>query len=72
MESALYKISKVLGITIIHSLWQGMAIYFLLKLVLMFASQLSSSKKYLLALTGLLAVTCYFIWTLIDEIYIYN
>jgi bla regulator protein BlaR1 len=72
MENILYNISQVLGITIIHSLWQGLFIYFVLRLVLMLSSQLSSSKKYLLAATSLLAITGWFVYTLVNEIHIYN
>src|ERR1700679_2849218 len=72
MENILYNISQVLGITIINSLWQGLLIYFMLRLALMFSSQLSSSKKYMLALTSLAAITCWFVYTLVNEIHIYN
>jgi bla regulator protein blaR1 len=72
MENALYNISQVLGITIIHSLWQGLVIYFILRMVLMFSAQLPASKKYLVAVTSLLAITGWFIYTLINEIHIYN
>ena len=72
MGNILYNISQVLGITIIHSLWQGMLIYFALRMVLMFAEQLSASKKYVLASASLLAITAWFINTLINEISIYN
>ncbi|GAC1311778.1 MAG: hypothetical protein NVSMB24_31960 [Mucilaginibacter sp.] len=44
METILYNISQVLGITIIHSLWQGLFIYFALRMALMFSAQLSASK----------------------------
>jgi len=72
MENILYNISQVLGITIIHSLWQGLLIYFVLRLALMFSAQLSSSKKYFLATTSLLAITGWFVYTLVNEIHIYN
>src|SRR6266702_2730913 len=72
MENILYNISQVLGITIIHSIWQGLVIYFMLRIVLLFSAQLSSSKKYALALTSLLAITAWFIYTFINEVHIYN
>lgn len=72
MQNTLYNISQVLGITIIHSLWQGLLIYFVLKLALMFSAQLSTSKKYLMALLSLFAITGWFGYTLISEINIYN
>jgi bla regulator protein BlaR1 len=72
MQNILYNISQVLGITIIHSLWQGLLIYFVLRLALMFPGQLSASKKYLLAVVSLLAITGWFGYTLINEINLYN
>src|SRR6202522_2935463 len=72
MENILYNISQVLGITIIHSLWQGLVIYFILRMVLTLSAALPSSKKYMLAITSLLAITGWFFYTLINEIHIYN
>jgi bla regulator protein BlaR1 len=72
MENILYNISQVLGITIIHSLWQGLLIYFLLRLALVLLAGLSSSKKYLLAVSSLLAITGWFAYTLVNEIQIYD
>src|SRR6185437_15222324 len=72
METILYNISQVLGITIIHSMWQGLVVYFLLRMILLLARQLSASTKYLLAMTSLLAITGWFIYTLINEVSIYN
>jgi bla regulator protein BlaR1 len=72
MENIIYNISQVLGITIIHSLWQGLLIYFMLRLALTFGANLSSSKKYLFAVASLVAITGWFIYTLVNEIHIYN
>ncbi|MDB5287075.1 MAG: blaR1 2 [Mucilaginibacter sp.] len=72
MENILYNISQVLGITIIHSMWQGLLIYFLLRLALVLLAGLSSSKKYLLAVSSLLAITGWFAYTLVNEIQIYD
>jgi beta-lactamase regulating signal transducer with metallopeptidase domain len=72
MQNILYNISQVLGITIIHSLWQGLLIYFMLRVALALSAQLSASKKYLFALTSLLAIACWFIYTLVNQIHIYN
>src|SRR5471030_794892 len=72
MENILYNISQVLGITIIHSLWQGLLIYFMLRLALTFGANLSSSKKYLFAVASLVAITGWFMYTLVNEIHIYN
>ncbi|ASU35994.1 hypothetical protein [Mucilaginibacter xinganensis] len=72
MQNILYNISQVLGITIIHSLWQGLLIYFVLRLALMFSGKLSASKKYLFAAVSLLAITGWFCYTFINQINIYN
>jgi hypothetical protein len=45
MENIAYNISQVLGITIIHSLWQGLLIYFFLRVILLFTAWLPASKK---------------------------
>src|SRR6202012_5877567 len=70
MQNIFYNISQVLGITIIHSLWQGMLVYFLLRMALAF--RLSASKKYLLGLTAMSVFTGWFIYTLVNEINIYH
>ena len=72
MGNTLYNISQVLGITIIHSVWQGLLIYFMLRIALLFSARLTSSAKYLLAVSSLLAITIWFVYTLINEIYFYN
>jgi len=72
METTLYNISQVLGITIIHSLWQGMLIYFILRIVFAGASSLSSAKKYDLAVFAMALATVCFLYTLLTEIHSYN
>ncbi|HVW94596.1 MAG TPA: M56 family metallopeptidase [Mucilaginibacter sp.] len=72
MQNLFYNISQVVGITIIHSLWQGLTVYFLLKIILTAGANLTASKKYLLAMAGLLGITSWFGYTLINEINIYN
>jgi bla regulator protein BlaR1 len=72
MESILYNISQVLGITIIHSLWQGLLVYFVLRVVFTGAPSLSALKKYNLAIGAMLCISFWFIYTLITEIHAYN
>jgi len=72
MATILYNISQILGITVIHSLWQALLIYFLLRIALTFGDKLSSAIKYHLALTSLLAITGWFVYTLVTEINVYN
>ncbi|HEK19567.1 M56 family metallopeptidase [Mucilaginibacter sp.] len=73
MQNILYNISQVLGIAIVHSLWQGLFIYFLLKVALLAANRwLTASHKYLLAVAALLAITVWFGYTLVNEVQAYN
>lgn len=72
MQNILFNISQVLGITIIHSLWQGMLIYLVLKLALLLGNKLSASVKYTLAITSLSGITGWFFYTLIIEIGLYK
>ncbi|QHS55661.1 M48 family metalloprotease [Mucilaginibacter sp. 14171R-50] len=72
MENILYNISQVLGITIIHSLWQGLLIYFLLRVVLLVAGKLPSSTKYMLAMGSLMVITGWFAYTLVHQIQVYD
>lgn len=68
--SILFNISQVLGLTIIHSLWQGMTVYFILRMVLAF--RLSAPKRYLLSVSALFIFAGWFIYTLISEVQIYT
>ncbi|BAU56087.1 M56 family metallopeptidase [Mucilaginibacter gotjawali] len=72
MENILYNISQVFGTTIIHSLWQGMLVYFLLRMVFAAAPALSAVKKYNLAIVSLALVSLLFIYTLLVEIHSYS
>ncbi len=72
MEHILYNIGQVLGLTIIHSLWQALLVYFVLKAVLMLPLQLSSNKKYWIAVTAQLAITGLFIYTLVLQVQQFN
>jgi len=72
MESLLYNISQVLGITIIHSLWQGLLIFFVLRLIFSAAPALSSVKKYNLSAVALLGMAVWFIYTFCAEANAYD
>ncbi len=72
METILYNISQVLGISIIHSLWQGLLIYFILRIAFSGIPSLSAVKKYNLALFAMLSISACFIYTLLTEINAYN
>ncbi|MGN6395518.1 MAG: M56 family metallopeptidase [Mucilaginibacter sp.] len=72
METLLYNISQVLGITIIHSLWQGLLVYIALRIVFAASSSLTAVKKYNWAVAASLAITACFIYTLFAEIKDYS
>jgi len=68
MENVLYNISQVLGITIIHSLWEGLLVYFILRIVFIAAPALSPGKKYNLAIGAMALLFAGFVYTLIVEV----
>lgn len=68
MESLFYNISQVLGITIIHSLWQGLLIWFALRLLFTCAPSMQAQKKHNWAMGALLATCVWFIYTLIAQL----
>jgi beta-lactamase regulating signal transducer with metallopeptidase domain len=72
MESLTYNISQVLGITILHSLWQGLLIYFILRIALIAAPSLSPIKTYNLAIIAMVSMFVWFIYTLTTEVQAYN
>jgi len=63
MQTILYNISQVLGITIIHSLWQGLMIYFILRIAFAGFSSLTAVKKYNLAIGAMIAIATCFVYT---------
>ncbi|PTQ98020.1 beta-lactamase regulating signal transducer with metallopeptidase domain [Mucilaginibacter yixingensis] len=72
MENLFYNISQVLGITIIHSLWQGLIIYMLLRMYLQSFPSTSSVLKYKIAYISLMAMLGWFALTLYTEVSRYN
>ena len=68
METILYNISQVVGVAVIHSLWQGLFVYLGLRLIILLFPQLSSATKHNVAMTGLVWITVWFIYTLSTEI----
>lgn len=67
MNSLFYNISQVLGIAILHSLWQGLLIWFLVRVVLSSLPRLSAVKKYNMAAVAMLGIAAWFIITLFNE-----
>ncbi|MBV8390157.1 MAG: M48 family metalloprotease, partial [Mucilaginibacter sp.] len=68
METILYNISQVVGVAVIHSLWQGLFIYLGLRLIILMFPQLSAATKHNAAMTGLAFITVWFIYTFSTEI----
>ena len=68
METILYNISQVVGVAIIHSLWQGLFVYLGLRLIILLFPQLSAATRHNVAMTGLVWITVWFIYTLSAEI----
>ena len=67
METLLHNLSEVFAVSIIHSLWQCLIIYLLLRIFLADIVRLSSAVKYNITVTALFAATSWFIYTLFDE-----
>src|ERR1700742_3567446 len=72
MEELLYNISQVLGITIIHSLWQGLLVYVVLCVLFVSIPGLSSAKKYNSSTVALTGMAGWFIYTFCTEAMAFN
>jgi beta-lactamase regulating signal transducer with metallopeptidase domain len=68
MENLFYNISQVLGITIIHSLWQGLLVWFALRLLFTCAPSMSSVKKHNVGMLAMLTISVWFIYTFITQV----
>ena len=69
MENLFYNISQVLGVTIIHSLWQGLLVWFVLHLLFTCVPSMSSVKKHNIGLAGMLTISVWFIYTIINQVH---
>jgi beta-lactamase regulating signal transducer with metallopeptidase domain len=67
MEKLLYNFSQVLGITVLHSLWQGLLIWLVLYILFLALPSLSSSKKHNLSFIALFSVAMWFSYTFYTE-----
>ncbi|TFF38035.1 M56 family metallopeptidase [Mucilaginibacter psychrotolerans] len=67
MQSLFYNISQVLGIAILHSLWQGLLIWFMLRVVFSASPALSAIKKHNMAAVAMLGIAAWFMVTLFNE-----
>jgi bla regulator protein blaR1 len=67
MQTILYNISQIIGVAIIHSLWQGLFVYLGLRLIILLFPHLSSATKHNVAMTALVWITAWFVYTLSNE-----
>jgi len=72
MENTFYNISQVLGMTIIHSLWEGLLIWVILRVAFAASPALSPVKKYNLSVAAMLSIFACFIYTLYTEVHTYS
>ncbi len=72
MAMQLYNVGQVLGVTIINSLWQGLVIYLILRILLLSFPALSPLKKHNILLTGLLGIAAWFAYTFFKQATGYN
>ena len=67
MQILLFNISQVLGIAILHSLWQGLLAWIILRMALSSMPGLSAVKKHNMAAAAMLGIAVWFIVTLFTE-----
>lgn len=72
MENLFYNISQVLGITVVHSLWQGLIVYMLLRIFILVFPQAPAAFKYRVAFGALTAVLGWFLYTLFLQLINYE
>ncbi|MBS1502810.1 MAG: M56 family metallopeptidase, partial [Bacteroidetes bacterium] len=72
METILYNISQVVGVAIIHSMWQGLFIYLFLRLFLLSFHSMSAKYKHNVAMLAMFGVTVWFLYTLVGEVRVYQ
>jgi len=72
MENLFYNISQVLGITVVHSLWQGLIVYMLLRIFMLVLPQVHAAFKYRVAFGALTAVLGWFLYTLFLQLINYE
>ncbi|GAB2703906.1 hypothetical protein GCM10027037_32270 [Mucilaginibacter koreensis] len=68
MQSIWQAVSHILGITIIHSLWQGLLIYMFIRMCLFCFPEISAKSKYRLLAAGMFSLTLWFLYTLLVQL----
>ncbi|PJJ83650.1 M56 family metallopeptidase [Mucilaginibacter auburnensis] len=72
MENLCYNISQVLGITVVHSLWQGLIIYMLLRIFILVFPKVPAAVRYRVAFGALTTVLAWFLYTLFLQLINYE
>lgn len=72
MENLFYNISQVLGITVVHSLWQGLIVYMLLRIFMLVFPQVPAGARYRVAFGALTVVLGWFLYTLFLQLINYE
>lgn len=72
MENLFYNISQVLGITVVHSLWQGLIIYMLLRIFILVFPKMPAAIRYRVSFGALTAVLGWFLYTLFLQLINYE
>lgn len=72
MQNLLYNMSQVLGITIVHSLWQGLIVFIVLRLFVLAFPGRSAVVKYWVGYGALVFMLGWFVATLFKELNQYN
>lgn len=67
MENIVQNISQILGVTVIHSLWQGLLVYLVHQFSLALLPGLKSASKHNLSFGALLLMAGWFVVTLVNE-----
>lgn len=68
MQLLMDNMGQVVGITLIHSLWQGLLIYLALRILFLCFPALSAEKKYLFSLSALFSIAIVFVYTFVAEV----
>ena len=72
METLLYNLGQAVGTAIIHSLWQALLVYLVLRAILAALPGVSPGGKYNLSVAALLSIMLWFLTTLVTELYNQN
>ncbi|QQL49238.1 M56 family metallopeptidase [Mucilaginibacter ginkgonis] len=72
METLLHNLSEVFAVSIIHSLWQCLLIWLVVRIILSGAINFSAAVKHNISVAALYYATLWFVYTLFDQASHYN